>query len=57
MNRTMNRTKITLVRLAMLVAVLLVGGCNTVSGLGEDIGAAGAVIKDTANKTKEKIQN
>jgi predicted small secreted protein len=49
--------KRTLVGLVMMVVVLLIGGCNTVSGLGEDIGAAGTAIKDTANKTKEKIQN
>jgi predicted small secreted protein len=49
--------KRTLVGLTMMVLVLLVGGCNTVSGLGEDIGAAGSVIKETANKTKEKIKN
>jgi predicted small secreted protein len=35
--------------------VLLLTGCNTISGMGEDIGAAGSAIKEAANKTKEKL--
>ena len=38
-----------------LVLVLVLGACNTVSGVGQDIGAAGRAISDTAEETKEAL--
>jgi predicted small secreted protein len=40
-----------------LSAVLLLSACNTMSGLGDDIQAAGGAIKTTAVKAKEKVSN
>ncbi len=39
----------------LLAATLAVGGCNTVSGMGEDISAAGKGIDQTSERTQEKI--
>ncbi len=36
---------------------ILLGGCNTVGGIGDDLKAAGDAITETAQKTKEKISN
>lgn len=45
--------------LAILVVlsalVLAISGCNTVSGVGEDIGAAGGAIDQTSERTQEKM--
>lgn len=32
---------------------LTLGGCNTVSGIGEDVGAAGDAIEKSAEKNKK----
>lgn len=41
--------------LSLLVAVLAVSGCNTVSGVGEDVSAAGRGIDQTSEATQDKI--
>lgn len=41
--------------LTLLVAVLAVSGCNTVSGVGEDISAAGRGLDQTSERTQEEI--
>lgn len=41
--------------LSLLVMVLAVAGCNTVSGAGEDISAAGRGIDQTSHTTQEKM--
>jgi predicted small secreted protein len=43
----------------LLVAVLITGftGCNTISGAGKDVSAAGQDLTKVANKTQEKINN
>lgn len=43
--------------LMTLSGVLLLSGCNTISGMGDDIQAAGTAIKETAEETKERITN
>lgn len=45
----MKKTVILLLALSALVA------CNTVEGAGEDLGAAGKAISNTAEKAKDKI--
>ncbi len=47
----LHRLLITLGLLASLAA------CNTISGAGKDIEAAGETITDTAEDTKEEITN
>ncbi len=43
-------------RLMVLLGLVgMLGACNTVSGIGKDVGAAGEVITDTAEETKEEI--
>lgn len=42
---------------AALLGTLLLTSCNTISGMGDDIQAAGTAIKETAEETKEKITN
>jgi predicted small secreted protein len=44
-------------RSLLLLLLLGLAGCNTVSGLGDDLKAAGDKITETAEKTKEKIAN
>lgn len=39
----------------LLAATLVLGACNTIQGMGEDIGAAGDAISGTATKTKQKM--
>ncbi len=34
---------------------LALSACNTIQGMGEDIGAAGDAISGTATKTKQKM--
>ncbi|HRC38989.1 MAG: entericidin A/B family lipoprotein [Rubrivivax sp.] len=41
-----------LITLAALLAVLGLGGCNTIEGLGKDISQAGDAIESTARKSK-----
>lgn len=41
--------------LLLLVGVLAVAGCNTVSGMGEDLSAAGRGIDQTSEATQEKM--
>jgi predicted small secreted protein len=44
----------------LLTALALLGlltSCNTISGIGKDVGAAGETISDTADETKEEIAN
>jgi predicted small secreted protein len=42
--------------LALLLLVLAVSGCNTISGMGEDISAAGKGIDQTSEATQEKMR-
>lgn len=43
-------------RLLILLGLLgALSACNTVSGIGKDVGAAGEAISDTADETKEEI--
>jgi predicted small secreted protein len=41
--------------LAAGLLVLSVNGCNTVSGMGKDVSAAGHAVSHTAQKTEDKI--
>jgi predicted small secreted protein len=41
--------------LATGLFVLSVSGCNTMSGMGQDVKAAGSAVSDTAQKTEEKM--
>jgi predicted small secreted protein len=41
--------------LATGLLALSVSGCNTMSGMGEDVKAAGGAVSDTAQKTQEKM--
>lgn len=45
----------TILRIAVAAVALCVGGCNTVQGMGKDLGNAGTAISNTAEKTKEKM--
>ena len=40
---------------ALAGLVLLVAGCNTISGMGRDLEAAGDAVTDTAEDTKQKM--
>ena len=40
-----------------LLGALLLTSCNTISGMCTDIRAAGDAIKETAEETKERINN
>jgi predicted small secreted protein len=40
---------------AILLAPLLLAGCNTVHGMGQDIGNAGTGISNTAQKVQQKM--
>lgn len=40
-----------------LCLTLGISACNTISGAGEDIKAAGTAIENAAKKTKDKISN
>ena len=42
----------TVVLLAILAASLTTAACNTVSGAGKDVSAAGDAVTDTANDAK-----
>ncbi len=40
---------------ATALLVLSVNGCNTMSGMGKDVSAAGHAVSNTAQKTEDKI--
>jgi predicted small secreted protein len=40
---------------AILLAPLVLAGCNTVSGAGQDISGAGTGISNTAQKVQQKM--
>ncbi|MEM1088009.1 MAG: entericidin A/B family lipoprotein [Pseudomonadota bacterium] len=40
---------------ALLFAVPMLAACNTIAGVGEDVEAAGKVVKETAEDVKEDI--
>ncbi|OOS21571.1 entericidin A/B family lipoprotein [Moraxella lincolnii] len=46
------KKKLTLVALA---AMMVLTGCNTISGFGKDVSKAGDTVSDTANDVKQKI--
>lgn len=39
----------------LLVSALFLAGCNTVSGVGEDVSAAGEALDQTSERTQEKV--
>jgi predicted small secreted protein len=39
----------------LLLAMSALSACNTISGMGKDVEAAGQATSDTAEKTKEKM--
>jgi predicted small secreted protein len=41
--------------LATGLLVFSVSGCNTMSGMGQDVKAAGSAMSNTAQKTEEKM--
>ena len=40
---------------ALLALLLALAGCNTISGVGQDVEAAGEAISDTAEETKNQL--
>lgn len=38
-----------------MMLILALGGCNTMEGIGRDIGAAGDAIRETSRDTKDKM--
>ncbi len=43
--------------LMLLGSVMLLGACNTIQGMGNDIEAAGEAISGSASETKEKMNS
>ena len=41
-----------LIMAALIAAPLLLAACNTISGLGKDVGAVGDAVSDSAEKSK-----
>ncbi len=41
---------------AVLAAVVALGGCNTIRGLGQDTQAGGRAVERTANETQQQIE-
>jgi predicted small secreted protein len=41
--------------LAVVIAVFAIAGCNTISGMGKDIEAAGSAVDKAATDTKKKM--
>jgi entericidin B len=41
--------------LILALASLTLAACNTIEGVGKDLGKAGNAISSTAGKTKEKL--
>jgi len=48
----MNMNTRLLVSVALICAVLGLAACNTIEGMGKDIGKAGSAIEDTAKKAR-----
>ncbi len=42
-------------RISLVAVVLTTAGCNTIEGMGKDIGNAGDAISDSAESTKKKM--
>ena len=40
--------------IAVLAALWLLAGCNTIAGMGKDISSAGTSIENAANSNKKK---
>jgi entericidin B len=41
---------------ALFFMALVLSGCNTARGMGEDVSAAGGAMSDTAEDTEEEIE-
>lgn len=41
----------------LLAASLMLGACNTMSGVGEDVSAAGETLDQTSERTQDKISD
>jgi len=41
--------------IALIAAVFVVAGCNTISGAGKDVEAGGKAIEKAADDTKKKM--
>jgi len=41
--------------LMVIAAVVAVAGCNTISGIGKDVEAAGSAVDKAAQDTKKKM--
>lgn len=44
-----------MIALFALAAVPALAGCNTIEGIGKDVGAAGDAVAETAKDVKEEI--
>jgi predicted small secreted protein len=58
MAKALTRTPAELVLLSGLTALfmmLVLSGCNTVEGMGEDVSAAGGAMSDTADDVKDEM--
>lgn len=42
---------------AALFAALLLAGCNTIGGLGQDVEEGGSALQDTAQDAEQEIEN
>jgi predicted small secreted protein len=40
---------------ALVAAVMVVTGCNTIAGIGKDVSAAGSAVDKAATDTKKKM--
>jgi predicted small secreted protein len=43
--------------LALLAALILLSGCNTMRGFGEDVEATGEEVSETAEETEDELRN
>jgi predicted small secreted protein len=41
--------------LAVVIVIFAIAGCNTISGMGKDIEAAGSAVDKAATDTKKKM--
>jgi predicted small secreted protein len=41
--------------MALVLMALLLSGCNTVKGMGEDVSAAGGAMSDTAQDVEDEM--
>ena len=46
-----------IIRLAALVGLIAVAGCNTVGGFGQDVEQGGEAISDTAQEVERDIES